>query len=78
VTDFRDDLAASHERIVTPEAERDTDPHVKTLAELDAEESVRDKIEDADSRAPWVGWALFVGGVLFIAGGIVRACWGPS
>lgn len=58
--------------------ERDTDPEIPVIhtpAELEAEKTFRDELDDEDAAHPWVGWLGLVVGLLFIAGGIVRACW---
>ena len=58
--------------------ERDTDPEipvVHTPAELEAEETFRDRLDNADAAHPWVGWFLLVAGCLCLAGAVVRGCW---
>lgn len=71
--DHRDDLAAAHERPTDPDLS--APPPEKTLAELNAEETVMEHVDDADARAPFVGWMALIGGVL-ITLHFARACWG--
>lgn len=47
----------------------------KTPAQLDAEETPRERLDEADARHPAVGWGLAVCAVLLVLG-VVRACWG--
>ena len=49
----------------------------KTLAELEAEETPRDKLDDANDAHPVIRWSAFVVAVLMIAGGIIRWCVAP-
>lgn len=57
--------------------ERDTDPEipVHTPAELAAEETFRDELDDVNDANPWIRWSALVAGVLFLAGAVVRSCW---
>jgi len=46
---------------------------IATPAELAAQETLRDKIDDWDALHGWVGWALLVLSILMILSGLCYA-----
>lgn len=49
----------------------------KTKAELDAEETLRDKLDDWNDAHAAFRWSAFAIALLMIAGGIIRWCTAP-